>query len=330
MGLHLVYSQFRTAEGIGIFTLVLNKNGFTQFKIKKNTLGLWEINIPEEDQGKPTYALYTGTETVEEKEIVRKIYNGEWDDIPDSIGNVLKQQYRNNNMGEVIKVFMITSSGSEGINLRNTRYVHLMDPYWHPVRFEQVIGRARRICSHKDLPAQFQTVEVFVYLMIFTEAQLKSDEAIELKRKDLSKAVPRVPLTSDQYLFEISEIKASLTSQLTEAIKESAFDCYLYSNGKCVNFGDPTIDKFSYVPDFAEQQNDTTVLANKRVIEWRGKPVVIQGVEYVYRKVGRDVLNIYDKKSYEAALRDPTIVPVQVGTLERNERGETVFKALLA
>jgi hypothetical protein len=180
------------------------------------------------------------------------------------------------------------------------------------------------------LPAQFQTVEVFVYLMVFTEAQLKSDEAIELKRKDLSKAIPRVPLTSDQYLFEISEIKASLTSQLTDAIKESAFDCYLYSNGKCVNFGDPTIDKFSYVPDFADQQNDTTVLANKRVIEWKGKPITINGVEYVYRRISRDVLNIYDKKSYEAALTDPTIVPLQIGTLERNERGENIFKALLA
>ena len=174
-GLHLVYSQFRTAEGIGLLTLVLNNNGFTQFKIKKNSLGIWEINIPEEEQGKPTYGLYTGTETVEEKEIIRKIYNGEWDDIPDSIGNELKTKYRNNNMGEVIKIFMITSSGSEGINLRNTRYVHLIDPYWHPVRSEQVIGRARRICSHKDLPQALQTVEVFVYLMVFTESQLASD-----------------------------------------------------------------------------------------------------------------------------------------------------------
>ena len=69
-------------------------------------------------------------------------------------------------MGEVIKVFMITSSGSEGINLRNTRYVHLTDPYWHPVRSEQIIGRARRICSHKDLPPALQSVEVFVYLMV--------------------------------------------------------------------------------------------------------------------------------------------------------------------
>jgi hypothetical protein len=232
-------------------------------------------------------------------------------------------------MGEVIKVFMITSSGSEGINLRNTRYVHLMDPYWHPVRSEQVIGRARRICSHKDLPPALQTVEVFVYLMIFSEAQLKSDEAIELKRKDLSKSVPKTPLTSDQYLFEISEIKANLTNQLTEAIKESAFDCYIYSNGKCVNFGDPTIDKFSYVPDFSEQQNDATVQANKMLIEWRGKPITINGVKYVYRRISDKVLNIYDLKSYEAALRDPNIVPIQVGTYETNERGEKVFRQLV-
>ena len=328
-GLHLVYSQFRTAEGIGLFTLVLNKNGFTQFKIKKNSLGLWEIAIPEADQGKPTYALYTGTETVEEKEIVRKIYNGEWDDIPDSIGSILKSRYANNNMGEVIKVFMITSSGSEGINLRNTRYVHLMDPYWHPVRSEQVIGRARRICSHKDLPPALQTVEVFVYLMVFTEAQLKSDEAVELKRKDVSKRTPKAFLTSDQYLFEISSIKAELTDQLTQAIKESAFDCYIYSNGKCVNFGDPTIDKFSYVPDYAEQQNDTAVRANKMAIEWRGKSVTINGVKYVAREMGNDIINIYDKKSYEDALSNPNVVPVQIGTLEKNKRGETVFNLLV-
>jgi len=328
-GLHLVYSQFRTAEGIGLLTLILNKNGFTQFKIKKNPLGLWEINIPEVEEGKPTYALYTGTETVEEKEIVRKIYNGEWDDIPDSIANVLKRKYANNNMGEVIKIFMITSSGSEGINLRNTRYVHLMDPYWHPVRSEQVIGRARRICSHKDLPLALQTVEVFVYLMTFSEEQLRSDEAIELKRKDLSKSVPKTPQTSDQYLFEISEIKANLTSQLTDAIKESAFDCYIYSNGKCVNFGEPTIDKFSYVPDYADQQNDTTVQANKQAIEWRGKPIKINGQNYVARRINAEVINIYDRKSYEAALADPTIFPVQIGTLEKNQRGDNVFKAII-
>jgi hypothetical protein len=329
LGLHLVYSQFRTAEGIGLFCLVLEKNGFARFRIKKNSQNVWEVDIREQDQGKPTYALYTGTETVEEKEMIRHIYNGEWDQIPESIGSVLKAKYHNNNMGEVIKVFMITSSGSEGINLRNTRYVHIMEPYWHPVRTEQVIGRARRICSHKDLPKPLQTVEVFIYLMIFSEAQLKSDEAIELKRKDLSKAIPKVPITSDQYLFEISEIKANLTSQLTDAVKESAFDCYIYSNGKCVNFGDPRNDKFSYVPNYAEQQNDTTVKANKVAIEWTGKPITINGVEYVYRRASKDVLDLYDKEIYMNALKDPSIVPLKVGTYEVNERGEKVLKLLV-
>ena len=327
-GLHLVYSQFRTAEGIGIFSLVLEKNGFARFRIKKNHLNVWEIDIPEVDEGKPTYALYTGTETSEEKEMLRHIYNGEWNQIPESIGSVLKTKYHNNNMGEVIKVFMITSSGSEGINLRNTRYVHIMEPYWHPVRSEQVIGRARRICSHKDLPKALQTVEVFVYLMIFSESQLKSDEAIELKRKDLSKAIPRLPITSDQYLFEISEIKANLTSQLTDAVKESAFDCYIYSNGKCVNFGDPTNEKYAYVPDYSEQQNDTTVRANKVAIEWVGKPIEINGAEYVYRRRSKDVLDLYDKESYLRALEDSSVQPLKVGTYEVNERGERVLKLI--
>jgi len=329
LGLHLVYSQFRTLEGIGLFSLVLEKNGFARFKIKKNGSDVWEIDIPEADLGKPTYALYTGTETVEEKEITRRIYNGEWDYIPTNLASDLRKIANNNNMGEIIKVLMITSSGSEGINLRNTRYVHIMEPYWHPVRTEQVIGRARRICSHKNLPRALQTVEVFVYLMVLSPEQLKSDDAIELKRKDLSKGEPKVPITTDQLLFEISEIKANLSLQLTDAIKESAFDCFIYSNGKCMNFGDPKNNKFSYVPDYANQQSDLTVRANKKQIEWEGKPITLNGIEYVYRRISPRQLNIYDKKSYLGALENGDIIPVQIGTLEINERGEQVFKQLV-
>ena len=344
-GLHLIYSQFRTLEGVGIFTLVLENNGFAQFKIKKSSSGVWDIDIKEEDLGKPTFALYTGTETAEEKEIIRNIYNGDWDYVPTNITNRLKRIANNNNMGEIIKVLMITSSGSEGINLKNTRYVHIMEPYWHPVRTEQVIGRARRICSHKSLPERLQTVEVFIYLMTFTAAQLKSDEAIELKRQDTSK-ISKIPVTSDEYLYEISEIKAKLNAQLTTAIKESAFDCYLYSNipgtegkgsekgtqGKgvqCVNFGDPSKEKFSYVPNFADQQNDITLRTNKRKIEWEGYPIRIGDKDYVYRRISKDVMNIYDLGSYEEALKGEGVQPVQVGTLEINEKGQRVFKSLV-
>ena len=59
-------------EGIGIFSLILEANGFARFKIK-NTQRLWELDMSEDDLGKPTYALYTGTEDAEEKEIIRNI-----------------------------------------------------------------------------------------------------------------------------------------------------------------------------------------------------------------------------------------------------------------
>ena len=38
-----------------------------------------------EELAKPSFALYTGTETVEEKEIIRNVFNGDWDKIPSSL-----------------------------------------------------------------------------------------------------------------------------------------------------------------------------------------------------------------------------------------------------
>ena len=46
--------------------------------------------------------------------------------VPSSIATSLRKQHENNIYGEIIKIFMITASGAEGINLRNTRYVHIV------------------------------------------------------------------------------------------------------------------------------------------------------------------------------------------------------------
>jgi hypothetical protein len=326
-GLHLVYSQFRSFEGIEVFRLVLEHNGFAQFKVKASGAGGFDLDMSEDDLGKPTYVLYTGTESPEEKELVRNIYNGDWEYVPENITNELRKKAKNNNMGEIVKVFMITSSGSEGINLRNTRYVHIMEPYWHPVRTEQVIGRARRICSHKNLDAKYQTVEVFVYLMEFSDKQLASDDAMELKRKDLSKTT-HLPVTSDQFLYEISTIKKTLIQQLTQSIKESAFDCFIYSNGKCMNFGNPSNDAYGFVPDYAEQQSDTTANINKQVVEMKGKVIELNGVKYSYRRLNKQVLELYDYKSYKEAEKDPHVMPVIVGTYEVNENKQAVLKLI--
>ena len=299
-GIHLIYTQFRALEGIGILKLVLEANGFTQFKIKKvgNT---WDLVIPEEDAGKPTFALYTGTETSEEKEIIRNVLNNAWKYVPETIVKKLKAISPNNTMGEIIKVLMITSSGAEGISLKNVRYVHITEPYWHPVRIEQVIGRARRICSHQELPVELRTVTVFLYLMTFSEKQLKSDDTIELRLHDKSRKDDVTPVSTDETLYEIASAKEAVATNILKAVKESSIDCTLHvkSNSseklQCFQFGTNDSGKFSYEPSFAEEQSDAIADKNKKEVTWKAKQIELDGVKYALNPKTNEV---YDYDSY--------------------------------
>ena len=323
-GLHLVYSQFRTMEGIGILMLVLEQNGFSQFKIKRVGTD-WDLDFPVEKLGSPMFGLYTGTEEDDEREIIRNIYNGDWKDLPPTIKQKISAVSKNNNLGEIIKVLMITAAGSEGINLRNTRFVHLMEPYWHPVRTEQVVGRARRICSHKNLPKEFQNVQVFLYLMTFTQEQLKSDIAAELRVKDLSKRAPFTPLTSDEKLFEISNIKEELGGQLLKAIKEASIDCSIHVKSAakekltCLSFGKPGVNSFSYNPNYLQDENDNISTLNKTKITWRGKELTFNGKKMIYRE---DTKEVFDYDSYINAIETPGIIPVLIGKLQKSPEGK--------
>ena len=312
-GLHLIYSQFRTLEGIGILKLILEANNFTEFKLKKNPNGLFTIDISPENRGKPTFALYTGTESAEIKEITRNIFNSDWQFVPSNIVEELKSISSNNFLGEIIKVFMITASGAEGISLQNVRYVHLIEPYWHPVRLEQVIGRARRICSHKNLPKQLQTVDVFLYLMVFSQQQMESDDHKELRLKDKSKLDNKTPLTSDQALFEISNIKENINKSILKSVKEASIDCILHlkednkENLKCFSFGSPSPEKLSYLPSIDQEEDDEITKGNKAEEEIDAVKVKLHGINYAWEKSSG---KLYDYRSYKVKN------PIQVGTLQ--------------
>ena len=326
-GLHLVYSQFRSMEGIEVFSLALEANGFARFKITKTGADHWDIVTSDEDMGKPHYALYTGTEDSEEREIIRNIYNGDWNNIPNNIAAKLRTISNNNNMGEIIKVLMITSAGSEGINLRNTRYVHIMEPYWHPVRLEQVIGRARRICSHQALPVELRTVQVFIYIMTFTQEQLNGPFGIEVKLKDRSNTAPFLPQSSDEKLYEISMIKENLSSQILNAVKSSSIDCVTHrkSNAKegivCLSFGEPNVNSFSYNPNIEQDQNDTIADINRKINDWEVRPITIKttGKQYMLRL---DTNQIYDYDSVIQSKQIPGVNPILLGKLVKNKQGE--------
>ena len=326
IGLHMIYSQFKTLEGIGILSLVLKANGFAQFKITKVGTD-WKLNIAPEDIDKPKYILYTGTEQPEEKEILRNIFNSNWDSLP--IG--LRQEIldlnigTNNYMGELIKVIMITASGAEGISLSNVRYVHITEPYWHPVRINQVIGRARRICSHKNLPKEFQTVEVFIYLMEFTDAQLQDEKAVELKLHDKSKVNPKMYLTSDQALFEIAQEKEKINVDILKNIKEASIDCNIHNKLgskdqlKCFTFGSVDANKFSYTPTIGAEEKDEIASINKVKVKLKLKNVTLDDKKFAVDMANVKKENEYEKGIIEAGIYTLESVaadnPIQIGIL---------------
>ena len=334
-GTHLIYSQFRTLEGIGILSLILKQNGYSEFKIKKDDTGKWLIDMTQEELSKPSFALYTGTEDEEKKEIIRNVFNSNWGIVPTSLREQITAIHPHNHYGEVVKIFMITSSGAEGIDLKNVRYVHIVEPYWHPVRKEQVIGRAVRINSHVDLSPDFRSVKVFMYLMTFSEKQLLGDkdaptkeerEAVvsqRLQARDVSKFDENLVITTDEALHEISSIKENVKKDILTEIKSSSIDCSIHSSGKenivCYSVASDNPNDYLTVPSFTKEQSDKFKKKNVVSIAWTATQVTIDGKKYAFKSDAPSAKTgeLYDLESYKNAKKTGEN-PVLVARLVKN------------
>lgn len=123
-----------------------------------------------------------------------------------------------NKEGKKIKVVLLTLAGSEGIDLKGIRQVHIIDPWYNIFRIEQLIGRAVRTCSHKALPFRKRNVEIFLYTT-YTEDDIEQ---------------------ADLNLYRRSYGKMKQIGKISRVIKEHAIDCHL--NIKQTNF---TVEKMA-------------------------------------------------------------------------------------
>jgi hypothetical protein len=258
-GSSLVYSQFLGMEGIGIFSIVMDLNGYVPIKIEASKEGLRfdEKTLASLKKG-PTdltarrYIQFTGEEAEEIRRYNLDLFNARFSELPKNLADVLNEAgFTDNKKGELCRVFCITSAGAEGLSLKNVRRVHIMEPYWNDVRLAQVKGRAVRICSHMELPydpdptKNQRTVEVFTYVSIYSaemqkarDGPLKIDETIASKDALAAEYAKRfgfpVPdgadqyvMTSDERLFFISQRKRGILEELQTVMKSAAVDCRL-------------------------------------------------------------------------------------------------------
>lgn len=62
-----------------------------------------------------------------------------------------------------LPVLLASGSGSEGLDLKGTRLIQILEPHWNDSRIDQVIGRGIRYKSHSHLPKDQQNVTVQRY-----------------------------------------------------------------------------------------------------------------------------------------------------------------------
>jgi ribA/ribD-fused uncharacterized protein len=332
----LVYSQFKTLEGLGIFEIAMKANGFVKIDFDINDsdeIVFSEDTIKSFEKG-PEYKserrfiYFTGKnkndklESIQRRQITLDIFNGEINKLPSQLSAVLQQYKFNtdnlNKYGDICQVIGITSAGAEGISLKCCRNVHIIEPYWNMVRLEQVKGRAARICSHQPFDNMSERyVNVYTYLITFSEEQLQSDtlinKTIRLNDRDrttLSKE--NKILTVDERIYKLAKKKDIVNQKLQTIMKQSAIDCnlnYIENLGevRCIRV-EGTSKQYMFHPNLDDDIIETHSMTHPQkikddieltVIDYRGTKCVLYPMDEIdtYKMYLYDGFNKYDIKS---------------------------------
>lgn len=108
---------------------------------------------------------------------------------------------RNYNEGKV-RALLLSSAGGEGLDLKGTRLMQILEPHWNEEKLKQVIGRGVRYKSHEGLPEDQRNVEIQRFLATRTPSGIME----RLKLKKPGGAV-------DEYLRDRSADKERLLDQ---------------------------------------------------------------------------------------------------------------------
>lgn len=215
----LVYTNYVLMEGLQIFKIYLKYFGY--------------MNLDEQKSGDDDFRYTEFHGGVDPKQ---------------RILNLESFKSYENRYGKICKIIMISPAGAEGINLANVRQVHLLEPYWNEVRMIQMIGRAIRMCSHKNLLKSERHVDIYRYKSV---------------RANGSK------WTTDQNIENLARGKEGLIQSFLDAMKEVAIDCALNKSHnslvqdyKCFQFDENSLFDDQIGPAYKEDIHDDTRFDN--------------------------------------------------------------------
>lgn len=109
------------------------------------------------------------------------------------------------NSSNKVYVLMVSSAGGEGLDLKETRSVVILEPHWNNEKIRQVIGRAVRYQSHKNLPKKDRHVDVYNLIL---------DKPSNTSTEDIPSA--------DRYLLNLSDKKDQKINTFYDILLEAS------------------------------------------------------------------------------------------------------------
>ena len=235
-GIVLIYSQFIDG-GIVPMALALEELGFARYGSAHYTKNLFKT-----PPGSPidSSTLQEGSVTGSFKQAKYVMITGDKHFSPNNGEDIKYITSPDNKNGELVKVVLISKAANEGLDFKNIRQVHILDPWYNMNRNEQIIGRGVRHLSCCNLPFEERNVEIYLH-------------GTKTQENDVEMA--------DLYVYRVAEKKAIEIGRITRLLKEVAVDCHL--NISQTNFTQEKISKL------IENQNIHINLSSGKQIKFK-------------------------------------------------------------
>ena len=198
-GVILIYSEY-IPGGVIPMALALEELGFRRYGEKSK-------NLFKESPTEPLDASTMKPRTSKSDKTAKYIMiTGNTRLSPNNDSDIKSATSLDNKDGHKIKVIIISRAGSEGVDFKFIRQVHILEPWYNTNRTEQIIGRAVRNFSHKDLPFEKRNVQIFMYGSLL---EGNEEEA------------------ADMYVYRAAYYKAIQIGKVSRVLKETAVDCLI-------------------------------------------------------------------------------------------------------
>ncbi len=207
-GIIIVYSHYIDG-GVVPMALALEEMGFTRYGSAPYTKPLLATSTPPiqpiDSQQMVNKELFDDSNGQTFQQAKYVMITGDKHFSPNNLDDLKYVTNENNKNGELVKVVLITRAAAEGLDFKNIRQIHLMEPWYNMNRTEQITGRGVRNLSHCKLPFEERNVEIYYH----TTDAVQENEA------------------ADMYVYRFAEKKAKKIGEITRMLKEQSVDCLL-------------------------------------------------------------------------------------------------------